>query len=156
MYERDRYFTVTGDRVPGAQRSVEERGDELRAIHEEYIAAEADERAADPVPAAQRPDVDLEDDELLEKARHAANGDKFARLYDRGDTSGYESHSEADLALCTMLAFWTGGDARRIEGLFDQSGLVRDKWRDRRDYRARTIRTAIRHCSAFYEPPEDE
>lgn len=158
LYDRDRYFTVTGDRIPGAPREVQERGEALRAVHREYIA-DSDEAGADvdadaDAVAAQRA-VALTDEALLAKARSAANGEKFRRLYDHGDTSGYPSHSEADLALCTMLAFWTGGDAARIERLFNRSGLVRDKWRDRPDYRARTIRTAIQECDAFYEPSGD-
>lgn len=149
MYDRDRYFTVTGDRVPGVPQTVEERSGELRAIHKEYLVAGADNPAADPVPTAQRPDVDLPDDELLERARNASNGDRFEQLYDRGDTSRDPSYSEADLDLANILSFWTGGDAQRIERLFNRSALVRDKWRDRPDYRERTIRTAIEGCPAF-------
>lgn len=155
MYDAERFFTVTGDRVPGAPTTVEARGEALRAIHAEYIAAtepEAPAILAAPQ-AEQRSDVALSDEELLEKARNAANGAKFERLWN-GDTSGYPSHSEADQALCTLLAFWTGGDAQRIEALFGQSGLVREKWRNRIDYRERTIRNAVRSCSAFYDPSE--
>jgi len=153
VYDRDRYFTVTSDRVPGAPRTVEERADELEAVHREYIAettAEAVESVA-PVAPAESTDHDLSDEVLLEKAMTAANGEKFQRLWN-GDISGYPSHSEADQALCNVLAFWTGGDPQRIEHLFSRSGLVRAKWRNREDYRERTIRTAIEDCSAFYDP----
>ena len=149
MYDRERYFTVTGDRVPGAPRTVEDRGEALRAIHAEYIATAVPEVRS--MPVAARADVQLSDEELLEKAMNAANGEKFERLWN-GDIAGYESHSEADQALCTLLAFWTGGDTQQIEALFGQSGLVREKWRNRPDYRERTIRNAIRGCSAFYDP----
>lgn len=153
MYDRDRYFTVTGDRVPDASTSVEERGEKLRAIHAEYIGSAEAETAT--VAPDERPAVQLSDAELVAKAMNAANGDKFQRLW-HGDTSGYPSHSEADQALCNLLAFWTGGDPHRIERLFGQSGLVRDKWRDRPDYRERTIRKAVQDCSAFYDPTENE
>ena len=86
---------------------------------------------------------------------NAANGDKFRRLW-AGDTAGYPSHSEADQALCNLLAFWTGGDPQRMEELFGRSGLARDKWWERPDYRERTIQTAIEDCAAFYEPEESE
>jgi primase-polymerase (primpol)-like protein len=159
MYDRDRYFTVTGDRVPGAPTTVEERVDALRAVHEEYIAGddEAVERPAgtEAVAVQDRGGVAVADDELVERAMDAANGEKFRRLWN-GDTSGYPSHSEADQALCNLLAFWTGGDPARMERLFNRSGLVRAKWRNRPDYRERTIRNAIQSCSEFYDPGEGD
>ncbi len=40
--------------------------------------------------------------------------------------------SEADMALASHLAFWTGRDQVRMERLMRRSGLVRDKWNTRR------------------------
>lgn len=84
------------------------------------------------------------DDDLLAQARSAANGEKFRALFDHGDLSAHgDDHSAADLALCSMLAFWTKGDAAAIERLFGQSALVRDKWTQRPDYRTRTIQAVL-------------
>ena len=105
-----------------------------------------------PVAAAEPVDNGLSDSEVIQKALAASNGVRFSRLWN-GDTSGYGSHSEADLALCGMLAFWTGGDATRIDTLFRQSGLYRKKW-DRNDYRNRTIREALSGKTEFYKVPE--
>jgi primase-polymerase (primpol)-like protein len=55
------------------------------------------------------------------------NGTNFPRLW-AGNISPYPSWSEATLALCGMLAFWTRGDAERVDHLFRKSGLMRDKW----------------------------
>ena len=82
------------------------------------------------------------DNEIINAAMGASNGDRFRLLWN-GDTSTYPSHSEADQALCNLLAFWTGNDPGRIEQLFRQSGLMRDKW-ERQDYRDRTINNAIK------------
>jgi putative DNA primase/helicase len=74
-------------------------------------------------------------------------------LFDRGDCAGYASRSEADLALCGALAFWTRGDPEQIDRLFRRSALYRAKWNeDRGDmtYGARTIAVAIGRCTAFY------
>jgi putative DNA primase/helicase len=68
----------------------------------------------------------MTDDEILTKARAAANVEHLQRLW-AGDTGGYPSHSEADMALCCLLAFWTQ-DATQIDRLFKRSGLYRDKW----------------------------
>ncbi|MDG5761317.1 hypothetical protein QA600_18465 [Natronococcus sp. A-GB1] len=149
MYEADRYFTVTGEHVAGAPTEIRDRVEALTAVHDAYIgAADSEEIAVDGASGQQVP---LSDEALLETARNAANGDKFRRLWN-GDTAGYPSHSEADLALCSLLAFWTGGDTARIERLFARSGLVREKWRQRPGYRERTIRRAVQGCSDFYDP----
>lgn len=95
----------------------------------------------------------LDDQTLLDLARRAANGATFERLW-RGDTSEYrDDQSAADLALCTMLAFWTGKDEYRIDSLFRQSGLYRQKW-ERDEYRERTIRRACDSVFSVYEPGE--
>jgi transcriptional regulator with XRE-family HTH domain len=96
--------------------------------------------------------VYLDDQTLIEKAKSAKDGAKFTALWE-GDISGYKSQSEADLALCCLLAFWTGGDYERIDRLFRQSGLYReDKWGERLDYRERTINAALSQVNEFYDP----
>jgi len=77
----------------------------------------------------QQLDIPADDATLLDKARNARNGAKFAALYDRGDIAGYKSQSEADAALCALLNYWTGNDAARVDRLFRRSALFRvDKW----------------------------
>jgi hypothetical protein len=49
------------------------------------------------------------------------------------------------------LAFWTQGDAARIDNLFRGSALMREKW-NRADYRERTIRKAVDGKTEFYTP----
>lgn len=147
LYDCDRYFTVTGHHLDLTPATVNERTDAIDAVHDAYLAEPDDGPGPAEAPAGD--DTPLTDGEVIERASNAENGDKFLRLW-MGDTSGYPSHSEADQALCNMLAFWTGGDPDRIEQLFSQSGLVRDKWRERPDYRERTIEKAIQDCSCYY------
>ena len=52
----------------------------------------------------------------------------------------YNSQSEADLALCNMIAFHAT-DKAQVDSLFRQSVLYRDKW-ERTDYRTETINKA--------------
>jgi len=167
LYDTARFFTVTGDHVEETPSRVARRQDALRAIHREYVqdterdtASESEQReSADgesTMTGAADIDVDLEDEELLEKARNASNGEKFERLWS-GNTVGYDSHSEADMALCCLLAFWTGGDRTQIEQLFRQSGLMREKWdevhyADGSTYGEKTIERAIASTSDFYDP----
>lgn len=46
------------------------------------------------------------------------NGEKFRKLYNNGDYSEYGSQSEADCALCAMIAFRTGADLQMIDTVF--------------------------------------
>jgi primase-polymerase (primpol)-like protein len=101
----------------------------------------------------EQPPRSLRDTDLLDKARRAANGYGFGRLFDHGAWQGlYPSESEADLALCNYLAFWTGGDTDRMDRLFRQSALFDEKWEERVDYRRRTMELAIASINSTYNP----
>src|SRR5215217_1172560 len=150
-YDRGRYFTVTGKHLPGSPQTIESRQEELRAVVRRVFGEESTNGHAKPVAPTELVNNGLSDSEVIQKALAASNGARFSRLWN-GDTKEYDSHSEADLALCRMLAFWTGGDATRIDALFRQSGLYRKKW-DRNDYRNRTIREALSGKTEFYETP---
>lgn len=100
----------------------------------------------------------IEDDELIDKALTSKNGDDFKWLW-QGDFSGYPSHSEADLALCRLLSFWTGYDAQRMDRLFRKSGLYRPKWDEEHygngsTYGEGTIKKAISSTKETYSPSE--
>ncbi len=83
----------------------------------------------------------------------AKNGAYFEQLW-AGDLAAQESESEADLALCCLLAFGAGSDRLRIENLFGRSGRPeRGKWSSRPDYRKRTIDAALhRQTELGYAP----
>ncbi len=93
------------------------------------------------------------DDAVVGKCREAKNAAKFEALYDRGDVHAYHGgdESSADLALLGMLAFWTQ-DAAQLERIFSASALGRRrKWRDRPDYRRRTIEHALKDLGEVYD-----
>ncbi len=168
MYETVRFFTVTGDHVDATPARVSEGSSALERVYYDYIAemesrdeTEAETQPADEssVTAESTQEVTLADEELLERARNASNGEKFDRLW-RGSTAGYESQSEADMALCCLLAFWTGGDSARVDQLFRQSGLMRDKWdevhyNDGSTYGEKTVERAIASTNDVYSPSKD-
>ena len=156
-----KYVTATGDKMPDSIGTLEDRSEAVQKVLDMYMLrdkpAEAEpgkqggresRRGAAP---AQEPD----DAVLLDKAGKSKGGEAFTALY-RGDTSAYPSHSEADLALCSRLAFWTDRDPARVDRLFRQSGLMRqDKW-DRPQsgstYGALTIAKALQGCAQAQYP----
>ena len=163
MYEESRFFTVTAEHVDGTPTSIERRQAALEEVHEQFVAEEEDtvedagaEAESSEIPSRSNPVLDLEDEELLEKARSASNGEKFDGLW-RGSIAGYASQSEADMALCCLLAFWTGRDATRMDQLFRRSGLMRAKWddvhhADGSTYGEKTIERAIATTDDVYDP----
>ena len=147
LYEKGRFFALTGHLYPGTPGTIEARQAELDALH---TALFPPVQGMSTRPLVMPPAVALTDADLLDKMFTARNGADIRRLWE-GDISGYPSASEADLALCAHLAFWCGGDASRMDALFRQSALYRKgKW-NRIDYRERTIGKALEHGQC-YEP----
>jgi putative DNA primase/helicase len=149
IYADGRYFTVTGEHLEGTPTTIEARSTELAALHGRLFGTDGNGHRPAPCPVASVADDDAV---LLERARGASNGAKFSALW-AGDTTAYPSPSEADLALCRLLAFWTHGDQGRIDRLVRSSGLFRQKWDERRGtqtYGELTIDKAIAGCREFY------
>jgi hypothetical protein len=128
VYDRERFFTITGEAING---SVIGECAELAALYAEWFPPEP-KRAKRENPGLVVVQINADDSAILDMARKARNGPKFSGLFDRGDLSGYASASEATLALARMLAFWTGCDPTRIDQLFRASALFREKWDSRR------------------------
>lgn len=144
--DRARFFALTGQVYRGAACRITAHQPAIDGLLEMMKPRSPQTREA-----KQPTYSGLESDaEILERARKAANGPKFRRLWSGKWEGDYPSQSEADLALCCMLAFWCGRDAERIEALFGQSGLARDKWTQSRDYRERTIGAAFERSTEFY------
>jgi len=190
MYEEARCFTMTGAHLSLTPQRIHERAEALSEVHADVIAdrtgtdpdsptaktvgasppeslGNSTERSISDESAPETGDSasdsgggTLDDEALLHHAREAANGEKFERLW-QGQTAGYPSHSEADMALCCLLAFWTSGDQTQMEQLFRQSGLHREKWdevhyADGSTYGEKTIERAIATTSEFYDPDAGE
>jgi primase-polymerase (primpol)-like protein len=157
MYETGRYFTVTGIRVPGTPATIEDRTDALQRVHEKVFgvrgakASSKSSRRQQSGPECYDP-ASQSDSDLLDRAKCAKNGEKFTNLW-AGVWAAYPSQSEADLALCQMLAFWTNGDPERIDRLFRRSGLMREKWDEvhyagGETYGQHTVALAVENLSA--------
>jgi hypothetical protein len=150
VYSTGRYLTVTSNHILGTPLAVENRQEQLESICDKYLRPPNEKKTRRPDPGA---GFEGDDEELIEKAMNAKNGAAFHRLWD-GDTSAHgDDDSAADMALCSHLAFWTAGDADRMDRLFRLSGLMRDKWDERRStttYGEMTVQRAIDGCTETY------
>lgn len=167
IYDNGRYFTVTGNPY-GSPKPVQERtaqarlicaailqaGDALKAKRQPQQPQSAPERPQN-APQAPQGNSTPTDTEIIQRAMSSARGAEFARLWS-GDTSAHgNDHSAADMALVNHLAYWTNGDPARMDQLFRQSGLMREKWDSRRGgstYGANTIAAALKSFTP-YTPP---
>jgi hypothetical protein len=152
IYESGRYLTITGNHIPGTPSTIESRPEAVLSLHRRYFGNGTDGSA--PVEVLP-PENDLEIKEHLRKAFSSKKGKKFRRLYE-GIWSEYSSQSEADLALCSSLAFWLDKDPILMDRAFRQSGLIRSKWdekhfSDGRTYGQGVIEKAISSCKETYE-----
>ncbi len=147
MYDSGRFFVMTGQPI-SEYAEVAECSERIRPLHEKYIGGGKEPTAG----IRQTTALPQTADEILRAAANSKNGAKFKALYS-GDISGYSSQSEADMALCNMLAFWTGCDAQKMDAMFRASGLMREKW-DRKQsgstYGALTVQKAIAGCTEVY------
>ena len=65
----------------------------------------------------------MSDKDVVEKASEAKNGDKFKRLYAGEDLQN--NHSNSDMSLMNILAYWCNGDKEQMLRVFATSGLFR-------------------------------
>jgi hypothetical protein len=137
IYKASRYLTITGQTYKTAK-PIKSRTNEVLALYNRFFDEEqtdleklsSDKSANSTEPSFEDDDASWLYDDIISRACEAGNGPLFKKLFFEGVWSdlGYPSQSEADLALCNILAYWTGGDRTQMDGLFQKSALMRDKW----------------------------
>ena len=147
--QTNRYLTVTGRTVrPG---DIVDRSEALQAVLNKYMVRTPENSKTTPgAREVAQNALELDERQIIDLATNARNGAKFNALYSGQWETYYNSQSEADGALCMMLAFYTEDEAT-IDSIFRSSGLYREKW-DREDYRSATIQTALSKQVEHYKP----
>ena len=153
VYAQERYLTCTGWHIEGTPTRIVAANGALERLQAAFFTTVERKRTQSP-PAAYDGDGPAPD-KVLAKIRKSKSAAKFEALW-AGNWQGanYPSQSEADAALCSMLAFWCGPDERLVDSMFRQSGLYREKWDTRRgdsSYGADTVRGAVENASNFYD-----
>ena len=119
IYDTGRYITVTGNAYRA--KPIRNATGDIWKVLEKYFAKERKEIIKES--HVSNSPVDFSWDKVF----NSKNGAKMKKLYE-GDISEYPSHSDADLALCNCLAFWTDKNFSEMDKFFRQSGLMREKW----------------------------
>lgn len=149
----NRFLTLTGDTINSEDLTV--RTEEVADLLHRYMQRNAPSGKDVPNTAADPETALLDDAELMDRMLSSSKGQEIAPLWAGEWADNYGSQSEADIALCNHLAFWTGKDATQMDRLFRQSGLMREKW-DRAQsgstYGAITVERAIRDCREVWSP----
>ena len=143
----NRFVTITGNTAYGYP--IRDVSNELLDVLDTYMLRPTKHapNSGPPMDA-----LAMSDEQVVAKA--SARSAKFRKLFLDGDMTDYANdHSSADLALCNMLAFWTGCDEAQMDRIFRKSALYREeKWGKRDDYSHNTLRMAIADCKEVYNP----
>lgn len=173
-YTRDRFFTVTGNQVPGTSVDTPDCTQNYIAFTEQFKAYQVAERDTTELTDKPVPESNpiMDDDTLLEKMynsestkaslgtacsnRALIDGDPTVLGQFFPHASKPFDHSGADQALMNHLAFWTGKDEKRMERLFSRTALgQRDKWKTREQYRRDTIKKASAITTRTYRQVDE-
>lgn len=147
VYGDRRFLTVTGKRLELSEADVCDCSEEVLDLYNTLCAVEPNTDDTRDTQFGQS--LSRNNEETIQLCRSAANRPKFEALFDSGAwQASYNSQSEADAALCAIIAFYTR-DAEQIDRIFRQSKLYRPKW-ERADYREQTIRNALERQDQQY------
>lgn len=150
MYSEGRYFICTGNLYNEKYRDIVDCTETVKILHSKYLPSETpriEQRKITP--------ISMGDQEVVDKARNCKSGYLFNMLYSGNWQGVYATQSEADIALCNQLAFWTQKNEQQMDRIFRSSGLMREKWDSKRagtTYGSITIGKACANCVNVYEP----
>jgi putative DNA primase/helicase len=136
IWHNGHYMTVTGDVYRDVP--IAERQELLTAFYNDMQKGKGDNPTVELVshPESQS------DKTICIQAAEASNGDLFKRLY-LGEWQGeYPSQSEADIALCNVVAFYSDNPEQVIR-IFRASALGKRKKAQRDDYVGNMVRKAF-------------
>ena len=157
IYSSNRYFTVTGRHISEDKEISRDQDSADWLVQNFKLEPENKSKPSPKEDEGKRGTFNSSSKELIQKIQQSKQGAKFNQLF-TGNWDGYGSQSEADLSLCSILAFWTGNDPSMIDEIFRQSGLSRCKWdelRGPKTYGEMTIEKAISQNSETYKAPSE-
>jgi len=151
MYSKERYFAITGNIYQDFPSVINDIPFAfLDSLYKRYLLNISNETKPKTLQEFKaRNNLFLGDEEIISICEKAGNSSKFNALW-RGNTMGYSSQSEAELALCNIFAFYTK-DYSQLQRLLRSSGMYRKKM-DRADYIGSTIKASLDTVRDQYDP----
>ncbi|SLB09483.1 bacteriophage protein [Mycobacteroides abscessus subsp. massiliense] len=124
VYRHGRYFTFTGRSLDIGP--VEERTEEIKILFDKYLKDKEEAKPVSPRESTPTDISSLSNKEIWERMFNSKNGKNIQDLFN-GQLIN-DDHSSTDMALCNHLAFWTDRDASKMDSMFRESNLFREKW----------------------------
>lgn len=150
IYPDGRFFTVTGNSLSKYDEINEPTKSSLKRVYNKYLK---DDKVVSLFNHSIS-DLDLSESEIITRIHSSKSRDKFLSFMNGGWEKEYSSQSEADLGFANMLAFWCGRDYLKMDSIFRQSSLLRQKWDDKHGkttYGEGTLYKAINETNNVYQ-----
>ena len=157
MYQTGRFFALTGNNIIPDPTIKSMSDDEMKTLYEflfgkdNVVQLHSETDNITP--------VDLSVAEIIKRAENSAKtGTRFTMFMKGGWEQFYSSHSEADMAFANDLAFWTGRDFHKMDTIFRNSSLMREKFDEKHGavtYGTSLLNKAINETQNIYNPESD-
>lgn len=157
MYQTGRFFALTGNNIIPDPTIKSMSDDEMKTLYEflfgkdNVVQLHSETDNITP--------VDLSVVEIIKRAENSAKtGTRFTMFMKGGWEQFYSSHSEADMAFANDLAFWTGRDFHKMDTIFRNSSLMREKFDEKHGavtYGTSLLNKAINETQNIYNPESD-
>ena len=157
MYQTGRFFALTGNNIIPNPTIKSMSDDEMKTLYEflfgkdNVVQLHSETDNITP--------VDLSVVEIIKRAENSAKtGTRFTMFMKGGWEQFYSSHSEADMAFANDLAFWTGRDFHKMDTIFRNSSLMREKFDEKHGavtYGTSLLNKAINETQNIYNPESD-
>ena len=159
IYSDKRFILMTGNFLPQYPQTIEHRQQELTELFDQTIKKPVAPTGQSSIAITTADDAGtvnvLSAEDIKRLLISGKNGERYKKLLE-GDISDYPSQSEADLALCRRLAYFTGKNASLMDAIVRQSPLMRPKWdvvhNGKDTYGTMTLQKAIDSCNNVFKP----
>ena len=159
MYDENRFFVMTGKAL-GNYKEINSEPytldlNPLKQLHDKYIQNNfktANRQNNDVVDTFGN---DLSVQEIIKAASKSENSTRFNVFMNGGWEQFYNSQSEADMAFANDLAFWTARDFTKMDAIFRDSAMFREKYERKTGsstYGEILLNKAINECMNVFTP----